>query len=106
MTNKKRFTMIDEEFVCDVCGKTVKPLNYTARNHCPYCLHSKHLDINPGDRTSTCHGILKPIAIEPWKKDTQKIVFKCLKCGEIKRNIVATDDNFDLILKLMSNPEK
>ena len=40
----------DEEFICENCQKKVTTLNYTARDHCPYCLCSKHLDINPGDR--------------------------------------------------------
>ena len=42
----KRFKMIDESFVCENCKKEVKPLGYTARDHCPFCLYSKHLDIN------------------------------------------------------------
>ena len=79
METKSKFTMIDEPFICDVCGREVKPLGYTARDHCPYCLSSKHVDINPGDRAEKCHGTLKPIAIEPSKKGTHKIVYKCLK---------------------------
>ncbi|MDD4027925.1 MAG: RNHCP domain-containing protein, partial [Bacilli bacterium] len=46
--------MIDENFICEVCKKEVKSLGYTARDHCPYCLSSKHVDINPGDRKCTC----------------------------------------------------
>ena len=102
--DKSRFTMIDEEFKCDVCGNTVSPLGYTARDHCPKCLCSKHLDINPGDRASLCKGILEPIAVENAKKDMKKIVYKCKRCGEIKKNKVANDDNFDKILEIMSNP--
>ena len=71
---KSKFKMIDEPFTCEVCGKQIKPLGYTARDHCPYCLSSKHVDINPGDREATCHGILKPVAIEPFKKGNYKIV--------------------------------
>ena len=104
MESKSKFTMIDEPFICEVCGKKVNSLGYTARDHCPYCLSSKHVDINPGDRAEKCHGTLKPIAIEPSKKGTHKIVYKCLKCGMQKKNIAAKDDNFDLILKIMSNP--
>ena len=44
----KKFNMIDESFICENCGKKVTKLGYTARDHCPYCLYSKHLDINPG----------------------------------------------------------
>ena len=48
--DNKRFKMIDEDYICDVCGDEVKALGYTARDHCPNCLASKHVDINPGDR--------------------------------------------------------
>ena len=98
--------MIDEDFICEVCKKEVKSLGYTARDHCPHCLSSKHVDINPGDRKCTCNGILKPIAIESSKKRKYKIVYKCEKCKQIKRNISANDDNMNLIIELMRNPIK
>ena len=101
MSDTKRFTMIDEDFICSVCSKEVKALGYTARDHCPYCLCSKHVDINPGDRACSCLGILRPINVEKGKKDELKIVYKCDKCGEIKRNKMASDDNFDEVLKIM-----
>ncbi len=97
----KKFKMIDEDFICEVCGKKVTKLGYTARDHCPYCLSSKHVDINPGDRACLCKGILEPIDIEKGKKDTYKIIYKCKKCGEIRKNIVANDDDFDMILNIM-----
>ena len=95
----KNFTMRDEEFNCDNCQRKVYPLKYTARDHCPYCLYSKHLDILPGDRKNTCHGLLKPIGIEKFK-DTYKIIYKCEKCGQTHKNIIAKDDDMDLIIKL------
>ena len=95
----KNFTMRDEEFICDNCQRKVYTLKYTARDHCPYCLYSKHLDILPGDRKNTCHGLLKPISIEKFK-DTYKIIYKCEKCGETHKNIIAKDDDMDLIIKL------
>lgn len=95
----KRFIMIDEEFICENCGNLVSKLGYTARDHCPICLYSKHVDINPGDRLNDCKGLLKPISIEKYK-NTYKIIYKCLKCNTIHKNIVASDDNFDEIIKL------
>ena len=95
----KQFTMRDESFTCENCHKEVKPLGYTARDHCPYCLYSKHVDIMPGDRLNECQGLLKPIGIEKFK-DTYKIVYQCQKCNQIHKNIMAKDDNFDLIIKL------
>lgn len=104
MEQDKRFKMIDENFICEVCGSDVEKLGYTARDHCPYCLSSKHVDINPGDRRAECCGILEPIGIENAKKGNYKIVYKCKRCGEIKRNIMAHDDNMDLVIKIMANP--
>ena len=72
-------------FKCKNCGKDVDTEGYIGtkhRNHCPYCLHSKHLDINPGDRLSSCHGIMKPIAIDNAKGGKYKIVYVCQNCGE------------------------
>ena len=94
------FTVIDEEFICENCGKKVSKLGYSCRNHCPSCLHSKHVDKNPGDREETCHGILEPIGIETNSKKGYVIGFKCKKCGMIRKNKMAEDDDMDLIIKL------
>ncbi len=101
--DNKRFKMIDENFICHVCGKSVSKLSYTARDHCPYCLSSIHVDNNPGDRECNCHGTLEPIGVLPFK-NTYKIVYKCKKCSMIKRNVMAKDDDMNVIIKLMSNP--
>lgn len=95
----KKFTMVDEEFICENCGKKVEKLNYTARDHCPHCLYSKHVDINPGDRQNNCKGLLEPIQIEKFK-DTYKIVYQCKSCHQLHKNIMANDDNYDEILKI------
>ncbi len=95
----KKFINNDESFICSNCKKYVEKLNYTSRDHCPYCLYSKHVDINPGDRLNTCKGLLIPIDIEPFK-GTYKIIYKCEKCGTIHKNIIATDDNMDKIIEL------
>ena len=60
----KKFTMIDEPFECIVCKTKVTPLSYTARDHCPSCLCSLHVDEYPGDRMCKCFGVLRPIEIE------------------------------------------
>ena len=105
LNGNRKFTMLDENFTCAVCGAEVRKLEYTARNHCPQCLCSLHVDINPGDRACTCKGVLQPIGIEKFK-DTYKVIHKCSKCGQVKRNIIANDDNMDLIIKLSANAVK
>lgn len=98
----KRFTMKDEHFICENCGAEIKPLGYTARDHCPFCLYSKHVDIFPGDRSNNCKGLMRPIGIEKFK-DTYKILYECNKCKEKHKNIMASDDDMSLIIELSKN---
>ena len=58
----KRFNRRIEDFTCEHCGTEVHGNGYT--NHCPNCLWSKHVDINPGDRAADCGGLMEPIAVE------------------------------------------
>ena len=95
----KKFNENDEEFICENCNKKVSKLVYSSRDHCPYCLYSKHVDINPGDRMNNCEGLLVPIDIEKFKK-IYKIIYKCKKCNKIHKNIVAKDDSIDKIIEL------
>ena len=101
----KLFTKNDSGFICVNCGKEVLPLGYTSRNHCPFCLHSLHLDVNPGDRASDCGGVLKPIFAEIDAKKGYIIVSRCKKCGAERRNKAAHEakvqpDDMNLIIKL------
>lgn len=97
---QKKFTEIDEEFICENCGKHVNVLGYSCRNHCPYCLYSKHVDRNPGDRSEECHGLLEPIGLEISSKKGEVIIFRCKKCGNIRKNKVAQDDDRTKVIKL------
>ncbi len=98
----KKFTMKDETFICENCNKKVDKLHYTARDHCPFCLFSKHVDLLPGDRKNPCQGLLKPVGIEKFK-NSYKIIYHCEKCSKTHKNIMATDDNMDLIINLSTN---
>ena len=101
--DEKKFKMIDDFFICENCGQKVYPLGYTARDHCPNCLYSKHVDINPGDRKEKCHGLLKPVDIEKSKKAGYKIIYECEKCHKIRKNIMASDDDINQIIKLSNH---
>lgn len=54
-----------EGFTCKVCGRPVTPAGAGSdhRNHCPNCLSSLHVDVEPGDRASDCGGIMDPVAV-------------------------------------------
>lgn len=104
-------TGTNNPFTCAYCGLEVLPLeNGSVRNHCPKCLYSIHVDINPGDRASNCGGLLEPIDVEHSGKKGWVVVHRCQKCGEIRRNKAALDDpnqpdNFEEIIRLSSNPK-
>ncbi len=97
------FRKLDSGFVCVNCGKEVQPLGYTSRNHCPYCLCSIHVDIEPGDRANDCKGLLVPIGIDYNANKGYIIRHKCRICGMEKRNKCADDDNYALICEIMKS---
>ena len=99
---ERKFKKNDHGFTCMSCGHQVEKLNYTSRDHCPKCLFSLHVDINPGDRNNTCKGLMKPIDIEKNQKKGFVIVYKCNKCGELHKNKAAVDDNLDAIISVMN----
>lgn len=99
----KKFNMVDEGFICLNCGKKVNNLGYSARNHCPYCLTSLHVDNNPGDRSNKCMGLMTVIGWEQAKKGEIKLIFKCSKCGMIKKNKMAIDDDKEVFYKIIGD---
>ena len=54
-----------DAFTCKVCGRlcTLDNAGSSHRNHCPNCLASLHVDIEPGDREADCGGIMEPVAV-------------------------------------------
>ena len=101
----KRFQMNDSGFICRNCGMEVKPLGVTSRDHCPKCLCSIHIDINPGDRANDCLGLLRPVQVLPDPKKGYIIVYRCEKCGGTVRNKAAypakvQPDDINLLIRL------
>lgn len=106
----RRFTVqgTNNAFTCLNCGAQVRPLqNGSVRNHCPECLHSRHVDVFPGDRASDCCGVMEPVGVESSGKKGWVIVHRCRRCGFTGRNKAALDDpvqpdNWDALVKLSS----
>ncbi len=95
-----------ESFTCRSCGWLVVPggAGSDHRNHCPNCLTSVHLDIEPGDRESDCHGMMTPIAVWVRKGGEWAIVHRCLDCGTMSSNRIAADDNPMKLMSLAMRP--
>ncbi len=107
-------------FGCVGCGRRVMfsdDIGTKHRNHCPYCLSSKHVDEKvSGDRESSCNGVMVPIAITFKKEGLDKygkekkgdvmIVHECSLCGEISINRIAADDDEGVILSIFSSSKE
>lgn len=83
-----------ENFVCEKCGREVRGGGYT--NHCPSCLWSKHVDVDPGDREEGCGGMMKPVEVLKSGKDI-KILHKCQSCGFERVATLVLGDNMEAV---------
>lgn len=100
-------------FPCIHCGKFVPDnleMGTKNRNHCPYCLYSKHVDEKVGDRKAYCLGAMYPIGLtfkkilrQAQDKGELMLVHKCEKCGKISINRIAADDDAKKIMKVFKN---
>ena len=97
MLGSRKFQRKKEDFICANCGEIVSGSGYT--DHCPKCLWSQHVDINPGDRQANCEGLMKPIKAEVCR-DGYTIHYQCEKCGFKHQVKSAENDNFEEIVKL------
>ena len=102
MTKSPKFQRTKEDFTCKQCGEAVSGNGYT--NHCPKCLFSLHVDINPGDRAAECKGLMKPVQMQPKTGqglEGARILHKCEACGHEKWNEAAKEDSSDALLSIL-----
>ena len=80
----------NNRFICRYCNREVQLLtNGSYRNHCPFCLYSLHVDRIPGDRSSECFGLMKPVTYRYTSKKGDQIMHKCETCRKEQWNIIA-----------------
>ncbi len=69
---------------------------------------SKHVDIDPGDRASTCRGMMRPERVEHRGGKGLVLVHRCVVCGFLRPNRIVGDpvqgDDIDAIIALMYKP--
>ena len=71
------------------------------RNHCPFCLYSRHVDADtPGDRASDCGASMEPVGVFTRPKGEEVIVHRCRGCGFERYNRVAADDSYDAVAQV------
>jgi hypothetical protein len=101
------------DFDCCHCrlGVSAEPLlsGVNNRNHCPYCLWSRHVDLRqPGDRLCACKAPMRPAGLT-LKRVRKKyapegeagtaprgelmLIHHCAACGALSLNRLAADDS-------------
>jgi hypothetical protein len=105
------------DFRCLACHNPVSGLPVVSgvhhRNHCPYCLWSRCLDLYaPGDRLSACKAGMHPVGLalkrvnkkyfpggtgaeksSPGNSGELMLVHYCGECGKVSLNRLAADDD-------------
>ncbi|HEY9122646.1 MAG TPA: RNHCP domain-containing protein [Brevefilum sp.] len=111
---------INADFICKHCGYFVSSLTLVSgvvnRNHCPYCLHSQHVDLyHPGDRLCPCKALMAPVGLTlkrsrdkyaPDNHGELMVVHRCINCGELSINRIAADDDPEKLLAILKNSTK
>lgn len=100
---RRRRAGAGDEFRCRHCRMFVGvlPSGGRHRNHCPFCLYSRHVDgRRPGDRAAICGGSMTPMGAFTRRNGEHAIVHRCIDCGFERYNRIAADDDFVLVLKL------
>ena len=103
------------DFRCAHCHNLVSSAHLLSgvnnRNHCPYCLWSRHLDLYAaGDRLSACKAPMQPVALTT-KRSRNKyshgrgelmLVHLCTDCGNVSINRIAADDDASTLLEIFT----
>ncbi len=107
-------TMSEDVFRCKQC----KALVYTQsmlsgvknRNHCPYCLWSRHVDLlKAGDRLSACKAGMEPVGLTVKQRQNKygngndgelMLIHRCWQCGKLSINRIAADDLAEHLLNI------
>lgn len=103
-----------EAFKCLQCeaNVTTQPMisGVQNRNHCPYCLCSRHVDhTKAGDRLSACKAIMQPIGltVKPGRNKyggrlcgELMVIHRCSECGKLSINRLAADDQVERLLEI------
>ncbi|MBA3825158.1 MAG: RNHCP domain-containing protein [Ktedonobacterales bacterium] len=96
-------------FKCVQCRRFIAPVPSGGqhRNHCPFCLHSRHVDAGQsGDRLNACGARMAPIGAFQRPSGEHVVVHRCLGCGFERFNRIAADDDFALVLTLPEVPPR
>lgn len=111
---------INGDFICAHCHQPVSadPLlsGVNNRNHCPYCLWSKHMDLfEAGDRLAACKAPMQPLGLAlkqtrkkygPLAQGELMLVHHCTACQRVSLNRIAADDDRQSLFEIFERSLK
>ncbi|MGD3112057.1 RNHCP domain-containing protein [Streptomyces sp. YGL11-2] len=102
----KNTTLKVDTFTCAGCGLTVSTFAAAGarRNHCPSCLHSRHVSDHVEGGPSQCHGRMTPIAIAVLRTADWMLIHRCVRCDELTSHPVCADDNQLMLMRMAVRP--
>jgi len=106
-------------FHCNYCQAYVSAVSFLSgvrnRNHCPYCLWSRHLDLYAaGDRLAACKSPMEPIGLT-LKATCKKygpgqgelmLIHLCTDCKRLSINRIAADDDPETIFVIFESSSR
>ncbi|MEU3396144.1 RNHCP domain-containing protein [Streptomyces filamentosus] len=95
-----------DTFTCVWCGLTVhaRAAGGQRRDHCPSCLHSRHVHDHVEGGPSTCGARMSPISIAVLRTGDWTVVHRCVRCDELTSSPVAEDDNRLILMRMAVRP--
>jgi hypothetical protein len=106
---------LNPDFKCVHChALVISDRRYSGvqhRNHCPYCLWSRHLDhARAGDRLSACKAQMRPVGLTEKRvhkkygpqRGELMLIHQCQACGKISINRIAADDDAQALEEISS----
>ncbi|KUL55498.1 RNHCP domain protein [Streptomyces sp. NRRL F-4489] len=95
-------TPAPDTFACAWCGLTAP--DGAGRDHCPSCLHARHVLDRVAGGPSACRGRMAPIAIAVAGSGDWRLIHRCLGCDELTASPVRPDDNQLVLMRTAVRP--
>ena len=104
----------EDVFLCRYCQAHVYTQTIFSavqhRNHCPYCLWSRHVDLlQAGDRLSACKASMEPIGLTVKQRQNKygsgrggelMLLHRCKNCNKLSINRIAADDLTERLMNI------
>ncbi|MGX1809060.1 RNHCP domain-containing protein [Nocardia sp. NPDC055321] len=93
-------------FTCISCGLVVFAFagDGVPRNHCPSCLHSRHVVDHVAGGHSECGARMSPLAIAVPRGGDWMLIHRCVRCDELAAAPICADDNQLVLMRIAVRP--